>query len=136
MGLFPISPKRNKVTGFTTKDQEYDALRVQYQIVSRILLPLTKIFKAGGTNILCGDGKVRKCMPILSTWLADHMENINIHGIKINRYPVCITSLQELGILSKKALAMHNHADYENLYRAGDLKSLDDAGIKPFENAL
>ncbi|KAF8446789.1 hypothetical protein BGX38DRAFT_1093917, partial [Terfezia claveryi] len=103
MGLFPIGPKRNK-------------------IVSRILLPLTKIFKAGGTNILCGDGKVRKCMPILSTWLADHMENVNIHGIKINRCPVCITSPQELGILPKKALAMHNHADYENLYRAGDLK--------------
>ncbi|KAF8429879.1 hypothetical protein BGX38DRAFT_1105198 [Terfezia claveryi] len=79
--------------------QEGDALSVQHQIVSRILSPLTKVFKEGGSNILCGDGKVRRCIPILSAWLADHMENVNIHGIKTNRCPVCILSPRELGIL-------------------------------------
>ncbi|KAF8419153.1 hypothetical protein BGX38DRAFT_1280452 [Terfezia claveryi] len=132
-----LGPKRNnKIPGFSTKDQEGDTLRVQHQIVSRILSPLTKVFKEGGSNILCGDGKVRRCIPILSAWLADHMENVNIHGIKTNRCPVCIISPRELGILRKKSLPMHNHAEYERLYRAGDLERLDDAGIKPFENAL
>ncbi|KAF8414646.1 hypothetical protein BGX38DRAFT_1281763 [Terfezia claveryi] len=92
--------------------------------------------KEGGSDILCGDGKVRKCIPVLSAWLADHMENVNIHDIKTNRCPVCIVSPRELGILRKKSQPMHNHAAYENLYRAGDLERLDDAGIKPFENAL
>ncbi|KAF8414746.1 hypothetical protein BGX38DRAFT_1110774 [Terfezia claveryi] len=99
MDLFSVGPKRNnKIPGFSTKEQEC------------------------GSDILCEDGKVRKCIPVLSAWLADHMENVNIHGIKTNRCPVCIVSPRELGILRKKSQPMHNHAAYENLYRAGDLE--------------
>jgi len=47
VGLLPIGPKRNnKVAGFPAKDQEYDAFSVQHKIIGRILLLLTKIFKA------------------------------------------------------------------------------------------
>ncbi|KAF8427650.1 hypothetical protein BGX38DRAFT_1106016 [Terfezia claveryi] len=106
IGLLPVGPKRNnKILGFSTKEQEYDVLRVQHQIVSCIL-----------SDILCRDGKVRKYIPILSTWLADHMENVNIHGIKTNQCPVCIASPWELGILPKKPLAIHNYTEYESLY--------------------
>jgi len=72
--------------------------------------------------MLCGDGKVRKCIPVLSTWLVDHMENVKIHGIKTNRYPVCIATPEQLGVLSKKPLAMHNHAAYKSLFLAGDME--------------
>jgi len=68
--------------------------------------------------MLGGDGKVRKCIPVLFTWLADVMENVNIHGIKTNWCPVCIATPEQLGILSKNPLAMHNHAAYESLRRA------------------
>ena len=71
--------------------------------------------------MICRDGKLRRCIPMLSTWLADHMENVNIHGIKTNRCPVCIASPQQLGILQKNPLPYHNHADYEKLYQARDM---------------
>jgi len=72
--------------------------------------------------MLCRDGKVRKCIPVLSTWLADHIENVNIDGIKTNRCPVCIATLEQLGVLSKKPFAMHNHAAYERLFLAEDME--------------
>jgi len=59
---------------------------------------------------------------MLSTWLADHMENVNIHSIKTNRCPVYVASPQQLGILQKNPLSYHNHMDYEELYQAGDVK--------------
>ncbi|KAF8419140.1 hypothetical protein BGX38DRAFT_1104609, partial [Terfezia claveryi] len=73
----------------TNKTSECDALRVQHQIVSYILAPL---IKKGGSDIFCRDGKVRKCILVLSPWLADHMENVNIYGIKTNRCPMYIIS--------------------------------------------
>ena len=71
--------------------------------------------------MICGDGKLRGCIPMLSTWLADHMENVNMNGIKTNRCPVCIVSPQQLGILQKNPLPYHNHADCEKLYQARDM---------------
>jgi len=59
---------------------------------------------------------------MLSTWLANHMENVNIYGIKTNRCPVYVASPPQLGILQKNPLPCHNHMDYEELYRAGDVK--------------
>ncbi|KAF8429990.1 hypothetical protein BGX38DRAFT_1104985 [Terfezia claveryi] len=68
MGLFPVGPKRNnKIPG-----------------------SVLTTFIGRWSNILCGDGKVRRCIPILSAWLADHMENVNIHGIKTNHCPVVL----------------------------------------------
>ncbi|KAF8433378.1 hypothetical protein BGX38DRAFT_1101988, partial [Terfezia claveryi] len=43
-----------------------------------------KGFSAGRLDMVCGDKNVRHCIPILSVWLADYMENINIHCIKVN----------------------------------------------------
>ncbi|KAF8415497.1 hypothetical protein BGX38DRAFT_1147709 [Terfezia claveryi] len=55
------------------------------------------------------------------------MENVNIHSIKSNHCPVCIVSLQELGILQKKSQPIYNYMAYENLYWVGDLERLDRA---------
>ena len=35
-----------------------------------------------GILIDCVDGRVRNCFPILAAWIADHMENIVLHGVK------------------------------------------------------
>jgi len=72
--------------------------------------------------MLYGDGKVRKCIPVLSTWLANHIENVNIYSIKTNWCPVCIATLEQVGVLSIKPLAMHNWAAYESLFLAGDME--------------
>ena len=80
-----------------------------------------RLMQGGGSDMICGDGKLRRCIPMLLTWLADYMENVNIHGIKTNRCSVCIASPQQLGILQKHRLLYHNHADYEKLYQARDM---------------
>jgi len=59
---------------------------------------------------------------MLSAWLADHMENINIYGIKTNHCLVCVASLQQLSILQKNPLPYYNHMHYEELYQAEDVK--------------
>jgi len=45
----------------------------------------------------CTDGKVQRCFPILSLWVADHMENVTLHGFKSNPCPTCEVPAGELG---------------------------------------
>jgi len=71
--------------------------------------------------VSCGDKKVRKCIPIVSTWLADHMENVTIHRIKANRCPICMVTPSELGKVPKTPYGMRDHGQYERLFQAGDL---------------
>lgn len=71
--------------------------------------------------VACADEKVRKCIPIVSSWLADHMENVNIHGIKTNRCPICVVPHSELGMLPKTPYSHRDHVDYKKLYKAGDV---------------
>ena len=69
----------------------------------------------------CGDEKVRKCIPIVSTWLGDHMENVSIHGIKTNRCPVCVVAPSQLGIIPKTPYDVRDHEHYQRLFQAGDI---------------
>ena len=69
----------------------------------------------------CADEKVRNCIPIVSSWLADHMENVNIHGIKTNRCPTCMGTYRHLGIMPNTPYDIRDHADYERLFEAGDI---------------
>jgi len=71
--------------------------------------------------VACGDEKVRKCIPVVSTWLADHMENVNIHRIKTNRCPVCTATQSQLGTLPKTPYAVCQHGDYQSLFEAGNV---------------
>jgi hypothetical protein len=71
--------------------------------------------------VACADEKVRKCIPIVSSWLADHMENVNIHGIKTNLCPICTATHSQLGMLPKTPYNLRDHVDYERLYKAGDV---------------
>jgi len=50
-----------------------------------------------GVNIDCADGKVRRCFPILSAWIADNMEKVALHGIKSNVCRKCEVPPGELG---------------------------------------
>ncbi|KAF8432615.1 hypothetical protein BGX38DRAFT_1077160, partial [Terfezia claveryi] len=97
IALLPIPPKRlDKIPGNPTEAQELDALQVTHEILSSILSPLADASQQG-IDMVCCDEKVRKCVPRLSAWLADHMENVMIHGILSNRCPVCIAPPNEFG---------------------------------------
>ena len=50
-----------------------------------------------GVPMDCAESKVRRCFPILSGWIADHIENATLHGIKTNACPTCEIPLPELG---------------------------------------
>jgi len=50
-----------------------------------------------GVLIDCADRKVQRCFPILSAWVADHMENVTLHGLKSNPCPTCEVPAGELG---------------------------------------
>jgi len=50
-----------------------------------------------GISIDCADGTVRLCFPILSAWIADHMENVALHALTTNACPKCEVPTNELG---------------------------------------
>ncbi|KAF8430741.1 hypothetical protein BGX38DRAFT_1104444 [Terfezia claveryi] len=104
IGLLPIGPKRTKLH-----------------------LTMTDSAKEGGSEIVCGDENVRRCIPIVSTWLADHMENVNIHCIKVNRCPICTASRDQLGLLPKRPYAQRDHTRYESLWAANN----NDGSVPP-----
>ena len=69
----------------------------------------------------CGDERVRKCIPIVSMWLADYMENVAIYGITANCCPICMVTPSELGKVPKISYGMRDHGQYERLFQVGNL---------------
>jgi len=66
-----------------------------------------------GAPIHCAEGKSWRCFPIMSVWIADHMENVTLHGIKSNACPKCQVPPEDLG-----TRASHNRArDYTRYER-------------------
>jgi len=63
----------------------------------------------------CRDGKVQRCFPIFSAWVADHMENVTQHGLKSNACPTCAVPARVL------ATNMNNYRarDYPRYERYG-----------------
>ena len=70
--------------------------------------------------MVCADEKVWRCIPILSSCLAEQMEKVNIHGIKTNRYLICMVSPSQLFMLPKSLYNHRDQVEYERLYQAGD----------------
>jgi len=85
LGLLPIPPKLAK---FCRADKlqrriKADTLGGLYEL---IFAPLNGAAREGAP-IDCADGKIPRCFPIMSGWIADHMENLTLHGIKSNTCP-------------------------------------------------
>ena len=57
-------------------------------VIEAILLPIVAL-ENSGLEIECANRKVRLCFPRLSGWIADHLENVTLHGIQQNQCPVC-----------------------------------------------
>ena len=74
-----------------------------------------------GVNINCADGKFRRCFPVLSAWIADHMENVALHGVKSNSSPKCKVLPWELG-KDTKYLA-RDYTEYKYCKRENELQS-------------
>ena len=137
LAFLPIPPKRlEKLPDYPLEKQELDALQVFHEIVSLILSPLTDDKTLQGIPMACCDEKVRKCVPKLAGWLADHIENCTIHGIANNQCPMCIAPTDDFGHLPDTPFPPRPHAIYAAAYRRSDAISLRQAGVKNINNAL
>ena len=139
LALLPVPPKLVGTTS-TNKHQRQinaDTLKGVFDFIFEpIKTPATE-----GTPIDCADGKIRRCFPILSGWIADHMENVLLHGIKSNACPKCEIPTEALGIpsVSHRARDYTRYETYErNFSHRSDsdhpLHKLEKLGIKIGQN--
>jgi len=110
LALLPVPPKLSKSTKADQYQRQVNADTLQ-DVFEFIFAPLQHE-ALDGVPIACADGKVRRCFPILSAWVADHIENVTLHGLKSNVCPTCEVPAGELGTNSKKYRARY-YARYE-----------------------
>jgi len=126
IALLPIPPKRlDKIPTYPAEAQELDALQITHEILSSILSPLSDAKSQEGIELVCCDEKVRKCVPKLSAWFADHVENVMIHGITSNRCPICIAPPDELGELPDAPYYTQPHPRYAAAYHNSHVEQLE-----------
>ena len=84
LALLPVPPKFAKSSGYKLQRQiNADTLQGVFELIFEPLRDTT----LEGVPMDCADWKNRRCFPILSGWIADHMENATLHGIKTNACP-------------------------------------------------
>ena len=76
-----------------------------------IFAPLSTIEEAG-IEIECADGKVRQCFSRLAAWIADHLENVTLHGIQQNQCAVCETTSDQLGTYMRRSATIRDYEKY------------------------
>jgi len=108
--LLPVPPKLSKSSAdYLQREINADTLRGIFEL---LFVPLQNA-ALEGVNIDCDDGKVRRGFAIWSAWIADHMENIALCGIKVNVCPKCEVVPGELGTDTNS----HRARDYERYER-------------------
>jgi len=94
LALLPVPPKLTKSSADHLQRQiNADTVRGIFELLFE---PLQNV-ALEGVYIDCADGKVRRCFPILSVGIADHMENVAIHRIKSNVCTKCEVLPGDLG---------------------------------------
>jgi len=110
LALLPVPPKLSK----STKADQYqrqgntDTLQGLFEFIFEHLQHTA----LDGVPIDCADGKVQSCCPILSEWVADHMEHVILHALKSEACPTCEVPARELGTNIKNYRA-RDYARYE-----------------------
>jgi len=110
LALLPVPPKLSKSTKGDKYPRQVNA-DTRQDLFKFIFAPLQHA-ALDGVPIDCADWKVRRCFPILSAWVADHMENVTPHGLKSNVCPTGEVPAGELGTNIKNYRA-RDYARYE-----------------------
>jgi len=94
LALLPVPSKLTKSSADHLQRQiNCDTLRGIFKLLFE---PLQNV-ALEGINIDSAEGKVGRCILILSAWIANHIENVELHGIKSNVCPKCEVLPGELG---------------------------------------
>ena len=125
----PIPPKRlDKLPDYLREQQEINALQVFHEVVSHILSSLTdfrtRYKHKQGIEVKCCNEKVRRFIPKLVCWLANHMENCTLHVITTNQCPFYTAPPYAFGELYEDPLPSRAHAEYVRAFQASDIVSL------------
>jgi len=95
LALLPVPPKLPKSSAADKLQRQINA-NTLWGVFELIFEPL-KDTTLEGVPKDCADSKIRRCFPILSGWIAEHMENTMLPGIKSNPCPKCEVPPEELG---------------------------------------
>jgi len=110
VALPPIPPKSDfKGHGKRTaiKEQHIPKQEVLRMVLKVIFCPLHAVIHSG-KRMLCVDGRMRQCFPVICAWMADYFKNIHLHLIKQPHCPVCEApkssswQLETIGYTSKR----------------------------------
>ncbi|KAI5776488.1 hypothetical protein EDC01DRAFT_636729 [Geopyxis carbonaria] len=133
VALLPIKPKKSGIRGDGDNEMSQQAKQALYTVLRGLLEPLNRFanpeHEGRPVEMLCADGSVRSCWPVLAAWIADHPEHANLQGTKGNVCPTCTvhrTNLGELGPeaplrdseMHKHMLDQHRLAESDNKARA------------------
>ena len=129
LALLPVPPKLSKSTSADKHQRRINAETLQ--LIFQLLFEPLQAVAREGVNIDCADGKVQRCFPVLSAWIAGHMENVALHGVKTNSCPKCKVLPWELGNDAK--YSARDYTEYEYCERENGLQSpgsdSDDADV-------
>ena len=76
LALLPVPPKFAQSSSADKLQRQINADTLQ-GVLRLIFSPLQDV-ALEGVSIDCADGKIRRCFPILSAWVADDMENVTL----------------------------------------------------------
>ncbi|KAH0604492.1 uncharacterized protein H6S33_006869 [Morchella sextelata] len=118
LALLPIPPK---IIGDATSKGRLRswAAETLRRVMSVILEPLLHFDQRLGVLMGCSDGYERRCWPILTAWLSDHMESCNILNTKFNLCPKCEIPVNRLGEYEAEPLKTYprDQDEYKRMYR-------------------
>jgi len=111
LAFLPIPPKFSRSSKADQRQRKINSDTLQ-DVLELIFAPLQAVAHTGIASA-CADGKVRQCFPILSAWIADHMENVALHGLQTNPCPKCEVPTHEIGTNTRS----HRTRDYARCQR-------------------
>ena len=106
VALLPVPPKLASTSSTNKLQRPINADTLQG--VFQLIFEPVKARALKGVPIDCADSKIRKCFTIMSGWIADYMDNVLLHKIKLNAWPKCGDPTEHLGI----PLVWHHPRDY------------------------
>ncbi|KAG0131554.1 hypothetical protein HOY82DRAFT_485015, partial [Tuber indicum] len=119
-----LSKTRNKASKHATVLFTSPAPAQMIGINNEILGDLTEAIFApmvalgdSGIEVKCANGKVRLSFPRLAAWIADHLDNVTLHGIQQNQCTVCEVRPEQLGSHLRRCAAKRDYRKYENLFQ-------------------
>ena len=92
-----------------------EVLRKVFKLIFRPLHALCNSWKL----MLCADGWMWHCYPVLCAWTADYFKNIHLHSINQPQCPVCIAPKSSFGEGNSSSWQLRNYRlQFQNMILA------------------